>query len=151
MRFIEKIKFKLTGKSVPVVKVSDIAEDGRVCTLHMVGDVKDRPNSLVDAYNVNGWEKEQGTQMIQVIDQKGIKTMAWIASEAGRTVNLFVHPYFKDAAPNREDIIGAAATMDDIAEAMDLGKSMRNLLIGLFIGIGLGMFILGPMLSAAMG
>jgi hypothetical protein len=43
--------------------------------------------------------------------------------------------------------MGKASTMDDISEAMDLGKSPKNLLIGLLLGIGIGAFILGPMFT----
>lgn len=129
-KFIEKWKFKLTGKSVPVVKVADIDEEGRINTLMILGDVKDRPNSLVESWNQKAWEKEQGTHMIQVVDQNGRRAFNWIVSEAGRTVDLYVHPYFKNPMPDREDILGKGATMDDIAEAMDLGKSTKNYIIG---------------------
>jgi hypothetical protein len=33
---------------------------------------------------------------------------------------------------------------------MDLGKSLKNMAIGLFIGIGLGMFVFGPMFTKIM-
>ena len=47
-------------------------------------------------------------------------------------------------------MFGKAATMDDITEAMDLGKSMRNMIIGLIIGLGVGAFILGPIITGMM-
>jgi hypothetical protein len=34
--------------------------------------------------------------------------------------------------------------------AMDMGKSFRNILIGMVLGIGIGTFFLGPLLSAVM-
>ena len=65
-------------------------------------------------------------------------------SESGKTINLYTKPW---DYPNQEDTIGHAATMDDITDAMDLNKSMRNMAIGMILGIGLGAFIIGPMLT----
>ena len=147
MKIIEQIKFKLSGKSVPAIKVADVDSNGRVGTLQDVGPVKDRPNSLVDGYYEKGWEKSPGVAPVTFVDQKGNKDMRWIVSESGRTVNLFVDPYLQEHAPSREDVIGRAATMDDLAEAMDLGRSMKNLMLGLLLGVGIGCFILAPALS----
>ena len=150
MRIIEQIKFKLSGKSVPAIKVADIDDEGRITTLQLLGAVKDRPNSLIDVYYEKGWEKEPDSHMVTVIDPKGMKSMSWIVSEAGRTVDLYVHPFFNDRNPNREDVVGKAATMDDIPDSMDLGKSIKNLMIGLLLGVGIGCFILAPALSAVL-
>ena len=150
MKIIEQIKFKLSGKSVPAIKVADIDDEGRVCTIQMVGNVKDRSNSLADNYYGKAWEKEPGSRMVQIIDPKGIKSLAWVVSEAGRTVDLFVHPFYKHPAPNREDVLGQGTMMDDLAEAMDLGKSMMGKLLFMLLGIGVGCFILAPALSAVL-
>jgi hypothetical protein len=70
--------------------------------------------------------------------------MAWIVSENGETVNLYTKPC---DFPKREEVIGHAATMDDIADSMDLGKSMRNMLIGLVIGVFIGWLVIGPVFN----
>jgi hypothetical protein len=82
-----------------------------------------------------------------LISDKGISTNAFVVSDAGNTVNIYTQP---SNFPNREDIIGKAATMDDIGDAMDLNKSMKNIMIGLVFGAAVGTFILGPMLTTMM-
>ncbi len=131
IKFIEQLKFRLAGRSVPVMRASEINWIGRVGTLTNVGDCKDRPNSLVNTWDSKGWEKVKETQPIIVIDQKGNPTQTWIVSEDGNTVNLYTKPV---DFPKREEVVGRAATMDDIADAMDLGRSMRNVLIGIIVG-----------------
>jgi hypothetical protein len=64
--------------------------------------------------------------------------MGRVVSAAGRTCDLYAAPYYSGKRPDREDVIGKAATMDDIADAMDLGKSMKNLGIGLIIVLLVG-------------
>lgn len=127
IKFIEQWKFRLTGRSVPTMRVSEVEDTGRVGTLMDIGTCKDRPNSIVNTWDEKGWEKLKGTMPITFIDGKGNPEMRWIVSSEGHTVNLYTSP---DNYPDREEIIGHAATMDDIADSMDLGKSMRNILIG---------------------
>lgn len=152
IKFVEEWKFKLTGRSVPVVHVSDVdPETGKVRTLRLLGTAKDRPNSIVDTYDVKGWEKKGGA--INFIDAKGVQYIAYICGESGQTEDLFIKQRTFRAGdsklfPNLEGIIGPAATMDDIGDSMDLGKSMRNLLIGMVIGIFIGWWIVGPMFGA---
>jgi hypothetical protein len=125
---IERFKFKMFGRSVPVVYASDIMETGLVRTLQVAGDFKDRPNSIIKTWDAKGYEKSADGQMINLMDEKGSGKLAWVVSEYGRTVNLYTEP--RSSYPDLEDVIGRAATMDDISEAMDLGKSMRNILLG---------------------
>ncbi len=143
-KLIEQLKFKLSGRSVPVIKVSDVESDGRIRTLQMLGVLKNRPNSLLNTWDEKGYEK-RGNGFITLVDEKGIPIDAYAVSEAGMTVDLYTIP--PSDYPNREDVIGHAATMDDIADSMDLGKSMRNIFIGLFIGIALGWLIIGPIIN----
>jgi hypothetical protein len=147
IKFIEKWKFTIRGRAVPVIRAADITSDGLVQTLHLVGEIQDRPNSLVSTWDGRGYEKSPGVKMITQIDEKGLSKLVYIVSEAGRTINLFTEPW---PFPNHEETIGKAATVDDIASALDLGKSMRNLLIGLLIGLAVGTFFLGPMVQAMM-
>lgn len=151
LKIIEQWKFKLTGKAIPAVHVSDVEpETGRVRTLRLMGSIKERANSLVDSFDVKGWEKAGSP--INFIDAKGIQTIAYVCGESGRTEDLYIKQRREAGGngnlyPNVEGVIGAAATMDDIADSMDLGKSMRNLLIGIVIGIFMGALIIGPMFS----
>jgi hypothetical protein len=147
IKFIEQWKFSLLGRSVPVVKCEDIDKEGRVYTLHLLGRAKRRANSLITTWDSKGWEIDKTAGKIAYIDEKGVEQYAFVVSEEGRTTRLYTKPV---TFPNLEDVIGKAATMDDITEAMDLGKSMRNLVIGLLIGAGLGAFILAPILQGIM-
>jgi hypothetical protein len=133
MRFalIERAKFALAGRSVTAIKVADSDEEGKVLSLQMLGAVKDRPNSLVNTWDEKGWEKDKDSPgYLTLIDEKGNAILSRIVCHSGRTVDLYIHPFFKNPSPNREDVIGHAATMDDIADSMDLGRSMRNIAIG---------------------
>jgi hypothetical protein len=128
IKAIERFRFKMFGRSVPVLHACDITETGMVRTLQVAGDMKDRPNSIIKTWDGKGWEKSPDGHMINLIDEKGSGRLAYIVSEFGRTVNLYTEP--RSSYPDLEDVIGRAATMDDIAEAMDLGKSVRNILLG---------------------
>ena len=147
IKFIEQWKFRLQGRAVPVVKCTDIDSEGIVGTLQLCGDYKIRANSIINTFDAKGYEIVKDSRKITLIDEKGNTKNAFVVSDAGITINLFTEP---SAFPNREDIIGKAATMDDITDAMDLGKSMKNTIIGLIIGAGIGMFILGPILTTMM-
>ena len=144
IKFIEQWKFKLQGRSVPVVKAEDITDNGIICTLHLLGNCKKRANSIISTWDSKGWEIDKYSSQITLIDEQGIPKSAYVVSESGKTINLYTTPALN---PNLEDVIGHAATMDDIADAMDLQKSMRNLVIGMIFGIGLGAFIIGPIIT----
>ena len=144
-KFIEQWKFKLQGRAVPVVKCEDVDNTGRVYTLHLVGKVKDRANSLQSTWDGKAWEKDPAFSKITLIDEKGIETYPYVVSKSGKTCGLYTEP---TAFPNREDVLGQWSMMDDITEAMNLNKSMRFIVIGLIVGMGIGTFILGPMLTA---
>jgi hypothetical protein len=144
IKFIEQMKFSLGGRAVPVVKCEDIDKEGRVYTLHLLSKVKRRANSLVTTWDMKGWEIDKAAGKIAMIDEKGIESYAFVVSEEGKTIPLYTVPV---THPNLEGIIGKAATLDDIEEAMDLGKSKKNLIIGLLVGMGIGAFILGPLIT----
>ena len=127
IKAIERFRFKMFGRSVPVICASDITETGQIQTLKLKGDLKDRPNSIIETWDAKGYEKNPGSHMITLLDEKGNGKLAYVVSEYGRTVNLYTEPR---SFPDLEDVIGKAATMDDISESMDLGKSVRNILIG---------------------
>jgi hypothetical protein len=148
MKIIEQLKFKLTGHAVPVMRVSEVDQDekGLIRTLWIVGTCKDTPNRLVNTWDNKGWEKAKDTQPITRLNEKGIPESVWIVSERGQTVNLYTRPW---EGPNLEDIIGKAATVDDIAQSMDLYPSMRDKMIFMVIGIFIGL-VLSPMLGAVM-
>jgi hypothetical protein len=130
VKFIDQWKFKLSGRAVPVIKVEDIDASGRIMTLHWLGHCKKRANSIISTWDAKGWEIDPRYGPIRYIDDKGIESQIYIVSESGVTsplateINIF---------PNREDAIGKAATMDDVVDAMDLGKSVRNFIIGALI------------------
>ena len=147
IKFIEKLRFKLSGRGVPVLKVEDVDSLGTVKTLHFLGTVKKRANSLVSTWDQKGWEIDRAYPMIRYIDERGIESQIYVVSESGRTCGLFTQP---SAFPNREDIIGKASTMDDVSESMDLGKSVKNLVIGAAIGIFVGWLFVAPAFQVAL-
>jgi hypothetical protein len=148
LKLIEQLKFKLAGRSVPVVRVSEVdIESGLIRTLQDVGTCKDRSNSIISTWDEKGWEKEKGTYPITKLDAKGNAEMCWIVSQRGQTCNLYTKPW---KGPALEQVLGRAATADDIADAMDLGRSMRNMMIGLIIGVMLGWLIIGPMINTVL-
>jgi hypothetical protein len=145
MKILEQLKFKLTGRAVPVMRVSEVEQEGgKIHTLQDIGTCKDSPNRLVETWDNKGWEKKQGITPITRLNAKGDQEMCWIVSERGQTVNLYTQPW---KGPALEDVIGKAATVTDIADAMDLTPSMREKLIFMVIGIMLGWLIFGPMIN----
>lgn len=146
MKILDRIKFSLGGRAIPAIKPLDIDSQGRVKTIQLL-TVKERANSLIDSWTVEGWEKNPEHPMITLIDGKGIAQPAYVLLEAGQTGSLYAGTA-KHA--NLKDVIGKAAMVDDIAEALDLNKSLKQMIIGLLIGIGLGAFIIGPMLTQMM-
>ena len=144
IKAIEQMRYKLSGRAVPVVKLEDIDAEGRVYTLHLLGTAKRRANSIQTPWDQKTWEIGRDAGKISLIDEKGNDTMAYLVTEEGTTTKLYTKPITYHAV---EDILVRASTMDDLAEAMDLGKSPRNMLIGLLLGIGIGAFVLGPMIT----
>lgn len=146
IKFIEQLLFKVRGVSVPVVRMADIDEKGRIGTIQFLGHVKKRPNSLINTWDSTGWEIQPGTHPITIINEKGLQEVGYVVSEKGETVDLNQYPVLVPAIragevytkpsnnPNLERVIGTGATLDDIPESLDLGKSMRNILIGIMFG-----------------
>jgi hypothetical protein len=146
MKTYDRIAFKLFGRGVLCLKPLDIDKEGKVNTIRLM-TVKERANSLIDKWDVKGWEKVPGKGLITIIDAKGISQSGYVLSEAGQTQDIYVG---SASHVNLEDVIGKAAMVDDISDALDLNKSLKQMVIGLLIGIGLGAFILGPMLTKMM-
>ena len=130
-KIIERIKFRFAGKSVPCVKAADIGKDGQIHSLSFLGELKDRPNSICQTWETKGWEKDPNASMVAWTDERGIKTLAHVVSEQGKTINLYTQPF---KGPAWEDVIGKLAAADDIADNMDLGKSMKHVALGVIVG-----------------
>ena len=146
MNFIDKWMFKLTGPKVPVFKVMDVDKEGAIKSLILAKWIR-RSNSVIDKWNVEGSVIDpEHKGIIRYTDESGLTQQAYIEHK-GTTCDLYVEP---NPFPNYEKVIGAGAMVDDIAESLDLGKSMKNLMIGLIIGILLGWWVVGPMMSGIM-
>jgi hypothetical protein len=122
--FIEKWRMKLFGRGVQTFKIEEINEDGRVLILRDVGKTKRRANSLIETWDSKG--DELVSPPITYITSDSLTQPAFISMN-GQTIELYTK---KPTYPNLENIIGKAATLDDIADAMDLGKSVKNIIIG---------------------
>jgi len=138
--FITRWTYKLTGRKVPVFRVIDVGTNGLIKSLSLLQWV-DRPNSLYESWEVKGAEKSpNGEGLIQFVNEKSLTVPAYVEYK-GRTCNLYVRPR---GYPNVEKVIGSGVMIDDLAEALDMGKSMRNIVIGILIGIMLGWLFIGP-------
>ena len=143
MDFIDKIIFKLVGRKVPVFQVKDV-DNQRVKTIRFA-KWADNPNTLLEKWNIEGAQKTNSGK-ITYIDESGLSQLAYV-EYLGQTVDLFVSKGFEDV-PNREKVIGGLLTIDIFGELLDIGKSMKNTAIGVFIGMALWAMFLGPMLGA---
>jgi hypothetical protein len=128
IKFIEQILFRMRGNDVPIVRCMDIDENGKINTLHFMGSCKEQPNMILSTWDGKGWEKNpKNGGPIMLINEKGVKSLAYAVSEAGTTITLYtkIHNF-----PNSEEVLGKLAMSDILAMALDLGKSMKNILIG---------------------
>ena len=149
INFIESWKFKLRGRVVPVIVANDIGTNGKIGSLLIKGLQGKRDNSIVDAWDEKGYEIDRSCMAIPVTNEKGIVANTFIASEIGKTINLYTDPRPPDY-PNWASLLGKWFMADDIADNMTLGKSMRNTFVGLLVGIALGVFIFAPMFQQVM-
>lgn len=137
-RKIEQYRFAYQGSSIFTVHVSDIEPDtGRINQIRVVGECKNRPNSIIETWDAKGWEKA-GHRPISFVGEDGVKKLSVIVSEAGTTTDLFTTPR---KYKNLEEIIGKAATLDDIPEALDLHKSLKWIGIGFVAGMPVGYMV----------
>jgi hypothetical protein len=144
MRFLDRIKFKLQGRSVPAIKCQDVDVVGRVNSLQMYGAVKDRPNSLLASWNGEVWEKNPENPPINVTLDNGTSMKMWVVGESGTSCSIFTRvPTF----PNKEKLQGAVSNMDDFAEALQIKPTMREKVMFMILGILMGVFIVQPMLA----
>jgi hypothetical protein len=143
MDFLDRWMYKFMGRKVPVIKIVEVGENGYIKSLVFSRWVR-RANSLLETWNTEGAEISPNHEgMLTLTDESGLTQPAY-AEYKGRTCNLYIQPR---KAPNIEKVIGAGATIDDIASALDLYPSMRDKLIFMFIGIALGWLIVGPMIT----
>jgi hypothetical protein len=143
MDFIERWSFKVFGKKIPVFQIVEVAENGWIKSIVLAKWVR-RKNSILQTWNNEGAEISANAEgIINYTDESGLTQPAY-AEYKGRTCNLYVRPR---NAPNHEKTIGVGATIDDIAQAMDLNPSMRDKLIFMVIGILAGWLIFGPMIN----
>lgn len=127
MDFIEKWRMKLLGRGVQTFKVEEIDGDGRVLTFRDVGKTNRRANSIIETWDAKGDEITEPA--INYITADSLIQPAYVA-HGGETIALYIR---KSTYPNRESVIGKAATLDDITDAMDLNKSVKHILIGALI------------------
>lgn len=143
MEFIEKLLFKMTGRKVPVFQVLDV-DNQKVKTLRF-SRWQDNPNSLLYRWDVQGAQKTNAGK-ITFIDESGLSQIAYV-EYLGQTIDLWVSKGFEDV-PNREKVVGGLLTIDIFGELLDIGKSMKNMLIGIFVGMALYGLFIGPIIGA---
>jgi hypothetical protein len=154
--FVRRFFWRLSGEKVPVVRLSNNAR-----TIEFMGYLKKRENSLIEPWKQKGYEIRSPPIEIVI---NGKKEIGYAADEAGITVtfnrDIKVRPAIEvgstpedlfGKAPdellipqtgeirlNFDGIIGRCSTLDDIAEGLELGKSWKNTVIGIVIGLVLG-------------
>jgi len=148
IKFLEQWIFKLTGRNVPCVKVMDIDETGLIGAIQFEGDLRIQANTILNTWGTKLYEIKKESKKITIIDKSGITTTGYFISPAGETVNLYTIPR---QFPDAEDVLGAAAMMDIIADSMNLLKSMKNMAIGAVIGMCIGWLIIAPMVRGMFG
>lgn len=126
--FIDKLTFKMFGRKVPVFSVKDV-DHGRVKAIQL-GDWQENPNTLLDKWDSKGSIKTNDG-LITFIDPSGLQRQAYV-QYLGKTVDLFVNP--QEDVPNNEKVVGSLLTIDILAELLDMGKSMKNVALGILIG-----------------
>lgn len=124
MDFIEKWRMKLLGRGIQTFAVEEVDENGRVLVFRDVGKTLRRANSIIETWDSKGHEIRGPP--INYITSDSVIQPAFIA-HGGETVSMYITP---SIFPNREQIVGKASTLDDITDAMDLGKSVKNIIIG---------------------
>lgn len=145
LNIVEQLKFKLTGRKVPVFRVSETEpETGRIISLQDLGQCRDNPNSLEYLWDQKGYEKDNEVSPIIRISGYGDKELVWFVDPQGKTVNLYSKPF---KGPAMEKVNGALLSVDVIAIAMGLVPSMRDKIIFMVIGIFMGWLFVGPMFS----
>lgn len=144
LEFLEKWIFKLTGRSIPCVKIEDIDAEGKIRTIRFVGNMKLKANTITNTWETTGVEIDREAGMITIIDRSGISALGYVISEQGTTRALYTTP--RDL-PDAEEIFGPLTMMDIIGDSMNLNKSIRNIAIGIVIGIIIGWIFVGPMIS----
>jgi len=85
-------------------------------------------------WDIEGAQKTNAGK-ITFIDEAGLSQVAYV-EYLGQTIDLWVSKGFEDV-PNREKVVGGLLTIDIFGELLDIGKSMKNMLIGVFIGMAL--------------
>ena len=143
MDFIEKIKFMMNGRKMPVFQVLDV-DNQKVKTIRL-SRWQDAPNTLLEKWDVAGAEKTKAGK-ITYIDDKGLSQIAYV-EYLGQTIDLWVSKGFEEV-PNREKVIGGLLTIDIFGELLDIGKSSKNIIIGFLIGCVFWASFGGPVLSA---
>ena len=141
MDILDKIIFRLAGRKVQVLNVKDV-EDNRVRSL-VFDDWVDNPNTLFEAWKVIGAEKKDGIKPIELIN-RGVSRLTHVTHK-GETVELYIRPM--QGVPDRSKVVGTLLTIDVFGELLDLGKSLRNTVIGFIIGCLFWASIGGPVLS----
>ena len=145
MKLIDQIAFKLTGKKVPVYRVSEVdQESGLILSLQDMGYCKDDPNGIFYPWENKDYEKRKDTKPVTRVNTNGIAEPCWIVSERGQTVNLYTQPW---KGPQLESVLGQMVSVDSIAKAMGLEPSMRAKIVFMVLGIFMGWWVVGPMFS----
>jgi len=127
---------RLTAPKVPIVCLTNQAR-----TIEFIDNCVKRGNSIIEPFHQNGWEIKSSP--VEIV-KDGKKRIGYVVDEAGITVsfsrNIQIHSALTggDVSYNWQGVIGKCSTLDDINEGLDLGKSMKNTVIGLIIGIPIG-------------
>ena len=145
MKLIDQLKFKFTGRSVPVLKVSEVDNTtGLVRILQDVGPCRLDPNRIVNPWDNTGWEINKEAEPVIRMSDKGTKEVCYVVSSRGQSCNLYTQPW---KGPALENVIGRTACLDTIAEILGLTPSMRDKFIFLTVGLLLGWLIVGPLMN----
>lgn len=145
-KFIERIKFKMQGRAVPVIRVTDVDKIGRVHTIHIAGLWKKLDNSVINTWDQKGNAIPPNYTTVAIINDKGVTENGYIVHN-GFAAELYTRPVIEGAV-NTEGIQGKLICADVLEQGMDLGKSAKNLIIGAIMGMAAYAVFIGPILGA---
>lgn len=149
MKFIDKIKFKLSGRGIRTLNVEEVNDDGQILVLRDKGRIKRNANTLMETWDQKAAIISSKTRPIEYIGEDGLKEPAFITFK-GHTANILqcleepVTPettkIFLDLA-NLEEVQGKMMCIDIWAELFDLQKDMKHIILGIIFGTPIGFFL----------
>ena len=136
MGLLDKIRFSIMGRTMPVMRVSEVEPDGKIHTF-IIGErwTKD-PNTLTDRFSGIAATIPPGKTPIGF--QAGSKVEYGYAVHNGSVIDLYTVPP-KSGDINLEETKGGLMLgVDILSKIIGLGRAYKYMIIGGCVGIVVG-------------